>query len=1075
VPVDGVTSDLVNTPVSPGLGQEHAGGFEWSEQAYIFGRNIALSSSAPGARNGFYNGVTSGNQAIYNNASAPFFVSRDGSWTLESASFTGAWHEDLVVTVTDQSPGVGGQPRQVQFELGAPTAAQAVQIGLDDVTRVKFSVSGGIEFGFPGTPSAPPAARMVVIDDMVWSRLETVNAVVYVADDVVAQQGAITTASNLLWQAPTSPGAGAGGMYGAIVTMDQRLDDLRTLASAAHWQERAGEAVEAAKGTFADALENALLAADAASRTEDRVTQDHAEAVRIHAVSSLLAEDIGSQDSIVTAFEKLVATGAPLEGFDFSGDSVRAYHDRIATALTGIEDALVAATATRVSGGNLVIGALQGTVFTAPRTGGTPIQSAATVEARLAVFDGMRSSIDAALAQQGNGVSSAVIDQAAHELRAGLERFQSDAELATSRFAAYSRSAEEQAADRLPQVAETALIESAVERPIAALQALRQADADAAESARRVGLLLGGSSGRATELLARVEGLRSDIEGIRTVTGDRFGDIQALKDGLDDVHATLLGLLAPSGTDVSDFAPSVASLRADFSATDVAGRISGMDQVAGDAATVAPLVEVRRADVESQSAAAVAAVTTAAGAARHAADAAARLADAARDFQSRFEDLGFDASDVERDSAVAAVAADEAERHRGAAEAAHASMRDGLFANMPSSAQGGWAAWVQSLNDRSRAALGGVLASLQSNGTDAAAVRDQLAAYSMVNALGARAVGETGALASTELQGVIDTVANDGKPWSGGELDAAARLRVFEAKVSAADSALLSADASVLRANQAADSAVLLSAVAVARRDDAERGVQAQDSVFTVASARLSRTAADLTAVRTNEAHAEVGVTTALVNGSAVTEVNSLGRDGVMAQIDSLAGKMVDADGSINGDRSVRRGPDAGNDARPEYAADSIRGQIEFYNDVVNVLSGRVDPSLVLAGAQVGGQPVTHGDLARGAVDQMDAVRSLAQNAARELARQADQAMQMAERGRSNADRFFGKSLHTYVSNAQAAHTRAFNAWQVADGAAREAKGFADTFGTGHGIAADGIRPVEPEQPEGQPTSGPSS
>ncbi len=95
----------------------------------------------------------------------------------------------------------------------------------------------------------------------------------------------------------------------------------------------------------------------------------------------------------------------------------------------------------------------------------------------------------------------------------------------------------------------------------------------------------------------------------------------------------------------------------------------------------------------------------------------------------------------------------------------------------------------------------------------------------------------------------------------------------------------------------------------------------------------------------------------------------------------------------------------------------------------------------------------------------MEAVRSLAQNAARELARQADQAMQMAERGRSNADRFFGKSLHTYVSNAQAAHTRAFNAWRVADGAAQEAKGFADTFGTGHGIAADGIQPVEPEQP----------
>ena len=1081
VPLDSVTEDLQNLPVSGVVGAAHPGGFEWSEQAYIFVRNLALSSAPAADRNGFYNGVTSGNQAIFNNASAPFFVSRDGSWTLESASFTGAWHEDLEITITDQSPGSTGQPRQVQFTLGEPTVAQAVQIGLDDVTRVKFSVSGGIEFGFPGTPASPPAARIVVIDDLVWSRLEPVTTVVFDAAGVASQRAAITAATNLLWTAPAGGAGGAGGLFGNIDTMDRRLGDLQSLASASGWQQRAGDAVDAAERTFADALEDALLAADAASKTEDRVTQDHAEAVRIHAVSSLLARDIGSDASIVTAFERLVAAGAPLDGLEFSGEQVREYHDRISGALDGIRGALADASAVRADAGNMVVDALRGTVFTSSRPGGAPTQSDATVAARLQVFEDLGAAIADTLSQAGNGVDPAVIVAAAADLQVGLERFQSDSELATSRFALYAQSAEAAAVDGIPGVAETALIESAVERPIATLQTLRRTDLDATEAARRVDVLLAGSQdrmvsvdangGQSERFLDRVHALTTEIEALRALTGDRFQDAQSLKQALDEVHASLIGLLAPAGADVSRFSASVASVRADASASGISDRLSALDQVAGDAATVAPLVEVQRAAIEGESATALAAVTTAADAARHAAEAAVKLADAAREFQERFEARGFDATEVARSASLAQAAAEGAGRARDAAAEADRSMRQDLFAAMPSQGQGGWAAWVQQVSDRSRATLTAVSGELQSNGADADALNQQLAAYSRINALGARAVGESGAGVADELAAVIKDGANGGTPWSGGELSSLERLRVLEGKVTAAESTLASVDASAARALAAADSAEQLSLVAVARRDDAERGRNVGDQAFTFGSARLSRTAADLTAVRTNQVHVEVGVTTALVNSSVVTEVAAMTKDGAVAAIDGFAAALETADATVNGDRAGRSAPGAAGDSRPEYAPDSLRGQIEFYDDVVKVLAGRVDPSLVMSNEYAAGQPVTHGQIAGGAASQMDAVRALAQNAARELARQADQAMQMAERGRSNADRFFGRSLSTYVTNAQQQHVRAYEAWQRADVAAREAKGFADELGTNHGIAATGIAPVAPSAPS--PGGGP--
>jgi hypothetical protein len=543
--------------------------------------------------------------------------------------------------------------------------------------------------------------------------------------------------------------------------MDRRLGDLQSLASDSGWRQRAGDAVDAAERTFADALEDALLAADAASESEDLVTQDHAEAVRIHSVSSLLARDIGPEVSIVTAFERLVKSDAPLEGFEFSGEEVRGYHDRISDALVGIKVALADASAVRANAGNLVVDALRGTVFTTPRPGGAPTPSDATVAARLQVFEDLGAAIADTLSQSGNGVDPGVIAAAADDLRVGLERFQSDSELAASRFALYAESAEAAAADGLPAVAETALVESAVERPIAALQTLRQTDLDATEAARRVDVLLAGSAdrmvsvaangGQSERFLDRVQALTTEIEALRALTGDRFQDAQALKQALDEVHGSLIGLLAPAEADVSRFSTSVASVRADASASGIADRLSALVQVAGDAATVAPLVEVQRTAIEGESAAAVAAVTTAADAARHAAEAAVRLADAAREFEERFESRGFDATEVARNASLASAASEAAARSRDAAVESDRSMRQDLFSAMPSQGQGGWSAWVQQVSERSRATLTQVSGALEENSADADALARQLTAFSEINARGARAIGESGAGVAAEL------------------------------------------------------------------------------------------------------------------------------------------------------------------------------------------------------------------------------------------------------------------------------------------------------------------------------------
>jgi hypothetical protein len=389
-----------------------------------------------------------------------------------------------------------------------------------------------------------------------------------------------------------------------------------------------------------------------------------------------------------------------------------------------------------------------------------------------------------------------------------------------------------------------------------------------------------------------------------------------------------------------------------------------------------------------------------------------------------------------------------------------------LFGEMPS--QGGWGAWVASVAASARQHLSDVDSALAGHADDAQALDDQLRGLSLMNALAARTFADSGARSSAYLQRTIEAQANDGRTWSGGDLDALRELRELDGLISAAEVDLMGADASAARAEQAAVSANGLRLVAEARRDDAFRGQATQDSVFTFASARLSRVAADLTAVRSDQAGIEVAITTSLEGSSSVSQLDAMrvpGQDDpvdaggvVLDRLDRLADSMTKADADVSGTRSERR--DGDNPARPEFTPESLRGQVKFYEDIVNLLSGRVDPSLAMPGEQSDGRPVTHGDAVRDAASQMESVRALAHNAARELARQADQARELATSGRDNATRFFGRSLGSYIARAQVAHKDAYLSWEAADAAAKQAKGAADTFGDSHGISEDGLQPV---------------
>ena len=1034
------TSSETGVDGASNLASSSYAGFTWSGQSWAFRKD-------PQQDNGFTNGVRSGTQGAFNNAQGAFFLLRSEEWTPESAWFTGAWNTGLVITLTGTRDGVELEP--VSFTLGAPTGPQQVSLralGLADITSVRITSSGGERYeGFPGGGSG----EMFVMDDLSWSRIEAPASradwtVTYDASARASQLAAIADAAGAL---DGEGGPAAGGIYAAIQALADQEAAIRQLEDSGAWEARIQDVL--ARGR--DALQSALEAADGAAASERSIEAEDLEAKRILAVAATLHELAAELE---TAFGGEFGFSAGADA-DSSGTEDRL--ERTQAAADATAAALSAAAALRAQADQLAQG-------NAAELG--PDLEAWAAQVRTALT--------------ANPVAAGTLSAIVGRIDSALDTYRLRATDATEVFAEYASSAADAAATAAAAAGDAASPIAGVEAPVAVLRDLQQVSDDAERSTERIATLVGGSAARAidgTPIGQKFAEAATGLDALDGQDGSTLGTRTQADDvvaQLDALHEALVGVLGAQGIDVSELVRDVtvggidgrlSSLRDAADVGDEAGE-PGLVTLAGRVATQ---VQDGRPGIESASQVAVAAADDARDAADRSAAAAQRLSAIAVALEAQYGSDRIDGGEVAANAADARVAADDAAARHSAASSAHAAMVaqfDSIQADVDADPQvGTWAEWVASVGARADALLVAARSALSGPGgasTDAAAIASQLAQYSEVNARGSQVFAGLTAGAADAVLARLQAV-NGGQEWASDDLARYGALSSSSSSIAAASDALAGAEGAADRADTAAAQAESLRGVAEARESDAHRGLQltqaertAGNRDYTVTASVLSRAAADLSAVRRDQAGAEVQVADAYQNGTpAVAALRAAWRDettGAAAyaafknEVTGHESALVQADIDVNGARSQGVPFD-----RDSVADGSLRAQVDFYDSVVQTLAGRID-----------GARADEAALAAAASGNSEAVRALAISAARHLAVQANAAQTMATQARTNADRFFGRAMVDYVARAQSAYDRAIVSASAAGQAATRAEGHAD--------AARDLVPVA-----GQLASGPSA
>lgn len=1022
------SSPPANTPSEGGvsgasnLSGSGYGGFTWSGQAWAFRKDGAES-------NGFTNGVRTGDQGAFNNAQGEFFLSRSEDWTPESAWFTGAWNTGLTLTFTASRGGVELEP--VSVTLGAPTGPTLVslrELGLTDITSLGITSSGGTRFGFPGTVGG----EMFVMDDFSWSRVETPasRADWTVTYDAAARAGQLAAIADAVGALDGEDGPADGGIYAAINSLESQADALRALEDAGGWESRIQEVLVRGR----DALQAALESADGAASTERSIEAEDAETQRILAVAATLHS---LADELETAFGAEFGYSA---GADADASGVEDRLQRTQAAAQAAATALTTAAALRAQADQLASGS-------ASPLGAELEQWATQVR-------------DALVA---NPVATDALSDIVGRIDDALATYQLRATDATDAFADYAASASGAAGTAAAAAGDSAGPIAGVDAPVSVLRELQQVSDDADRSTTRIAALLDGSASRtvggtaidakfaeAGTSLAELDGADGSSLGTRTQSEQVLAQLDAL-------HGALVGVLGEQGIDVTDLVKDVtvagvdgrlAALRDAEPVGDEAGA-PGLVTLAGRVATQ---VQDGRASIESSSQSSVESADDARTASDAAATAAERLATIAADLEARYGSAGIEDAQVAANAVRAREGADAAGAHHDGAVAAHAAMVaqfDRIQADVAvqGDAVGTWAEWVASIGARADQLLVAARGALTASGaasSDAQALAGQLEQYSSTNARGAQVFSGLTNGASAAIDARLAAV-NGGQEWTSGDLGRMQSLAGQASSIAAASDALIGAEGAADRADLAADQAESLKDVAQARELDAFRGLQrtqvdptVSNRDDTVLASVLSRSAADLSAVRRDQAGAERDLADAYQNGTpAVAALRAAwsdpssgadARDAFKAEVSGHGAALALADADVNGART----PGAAFDA-DAVGEGSLRAQVDFYDTVVQTLAGRVDSGRAqdasMASAALGGS---------------QSARAVAIAAARHLAAQANAAQAMATEARTNADRFFGRAMVDYVARAQAAHDRAISAASDAAAAAGRAEGHAD-------------------------------
>jgi len=143
---DVLTFDDVTTgsfgPIPDGYG-----GLDW-DQFYVLDP-VAVGYLKDGFTSGYHNGLVSGDYVAFN-VSAHVATASDGGFNFLGAYLTGAWTDDLNVTVTGYDDGVQTYQQTVVADYYLPTWFQFNFLGVDEVTFASYGgrhVSGSYAFG----------------------------------------------------------------------------------------------------------------------------------------------------------------------------------------------------------------------------------------------------------------------------------------------------------------------------------------------------------------------------------------------------------------------------------------------------------------------------------------------------------------------------------------------------------------------------------------------------------------------------------------------------------------------------------------------------------------------------------------------------------------------------------------------------------------------------------------------------------------------------------------------------------------------------------------------------------------
>lgn len=156
-----LTFDDLSTTASAGVLPTGYGGFQWTNFGYIKG-----SALYPGG-SGYTNGAVSGKYVAYNGSGEPaIVVSRNQAFDFTGAYLTGAWENQLQVTVAGLLKGVQQFSQTVTVDTKKPTWFNFNFIGIDQLT---FSPSGGQPAGYKSPQGGTFIGDYFAMDDFTYT------------------------------------------------------------------------------------------------------------------------------------------------------------------------------------------------------------------------------------------------------------------------------------------------------------------------------------------------------------------------------------------------------------------------------------------------------------------------------------------------------------------------------------------------------------------------------------------------------------------------------------------------------------------------------------------------------------------------------------------------------------------------------------------------------------------------------------------------------------------------------------------------------------------------------------------